>query len=67
VHIDVMMNNETDSPTEAYLNFQTYMKSLLEPVFEDLGFEPRDNDGHLERMTRKSILSWLCLYKNQVG
>jgi hypothetical protein len=40
--------------------FQNYVLNLLEDVYEELGFEERDDDNQVTLLHRVSVLTWAC-------
>jgi hypothetical protein len=40
--------------------FQNYVLNLLEDVYEQLGFEERDDDTQVTLLHRVSVLTWAC-------
>lgn len=45
--------------------FETYINTILTPVYEKLGFEPKQNELHIDTLNRVNVLSWLCKHKNE--
>ncbi|CAB4066589.1 ANPEP [Lepeophtheirus salmonis] len=46
--------------TAAYGNFKEYIKKLITPIYNDLGYEPKDTDNHLEKLLRVKVIDWAC-------
>ncbi|XP_063230525.1 aminopeptidase N-like [Bacillus rossius redtenbacheri] len=42
--------------------FQTYILTLLEPLYKSLGFEERPSDDHTTKLLRNLVLTWECNY-----
>ncbi|CAG2060011.1 unnamed protein product, partial [Timema podura] len=40
--------------------FQTYLLSLIENVYNDLGFEEKANEPHTDKLLRNLVLTWAC-------
>lgn len=41
-------------------NFKEYLKWIITPVFQEIGFNQKKNDSHLTILNRDQILSWAC-------
>lgn len=54
-YIDTMLER-----TPAYGEFQRYMKTLIHPLYNRLGFEAKPSDSHLEVSLRANAISWAC-------
>ena len=39
---------------------QEYVKWLILPTFQQIGFEQKSNDSHLQILSRGQILAWAC-------
>jgi len=48
----------------SYGNFKKYMKKLIRPLYNRVGFEENENDAHLDIYLRGLAVSWAC---NVVG
>lgn len=42
------------------LALQRYMKTLIHPLYNRLGFEAKPSDSHLEVSLRANAISWAC-------
>jgi len=58
--IDLMLNDNSSLTEFSYL--QSYITNLLVPIYQEIGFDPKPDDDHLTRLSRKSVLAWLCKY-----
>lgn len=54
-HLDTML-----ALTPAYGNFKRMLLELLDKVYNNLQFEDRPQDSHLDLLNRAKILSWAC-------
>lgn len=63
--IDLMLNDNSSLTEFSYL--QSYITDLLEPFYLEIGFHPQPDDDHIRKLTRKSLLTWLCKYGYNVG
>jgi len=57
----------TEDGSVGNIYFKQYLKSLLLPLYEDLGFNPQPDDTHMDLQTRKLLLTWLCKLDFEVG
>ena len=48
-----------------YKNYTRYCRQLLTNIYSDLGWKPRENDGHLTSLLRTQILSSLGQFEDQ--
>eukprot|EP00095_Tigriopus_kingsejongensis_P012300 maker-scaffold692_size110616-snap-gene-0.19 protein:Tk12300 transcript:maker-scaffold692_size110616-snap-gene-0.19-mRNA-1 annotation:"aminopeptidase n" len=46
--------------TAGYGEFQRYMKTLIHPLYNRLGFDPKPSDSHLDVYLRSNVVSWAC-------
>lgn len=40
--------------------FQKFMRNLVSERYEELGFEPKKDEGLFDSMNRKQIVQWAC-------
>jgi aminopeptidase N len=45
--------------------FEYHLMNLLEPIYQNIGFYPREGDTQTQIYTRNSVLSWLCRYGHE--
>ncbi|KAF2365598.1 Peptidase M1 membrane alanine aminopeptidase N-terminal [Trinorchestia longiramus] len=48
------------SRTGAYGSFKRYMISLLEPLYQKVGFVDKQTDPHLDQLIRVQATAWMC-------
>lgn len=41
------------------------MTSLLEPLYQRLGFSEKNEESHFDKLLRKHLLNWLCSFDHQ--
>lgn len=56
-YIDEMLKE-----TESYEDFKLYMRTLMDPLYKNLGYEMFPNDEHLVIFLRKLVVKWTCKF-----
>jgi len=46
--------------TPAYGEFKKYIRNLISPLYQRLGFGSKSSDSHLDLLLRKTVVSWAC-------
>ena len=46
--------------TKVYGNFQNYMIELIQPLYDSLGWEDKQEDSWLQRQLRTAVISFAC-------
>lgn len=59
-HLNMMMKRNN-----AYGDFKRYMRKLLDPIYQRVGFNRRATDQHLDVLLRKKVVNWACSMGNE--
>jgi hypothetical protein len=51
---------------EDYDSFKNYVLTLLNPMYEKLGFHTLANDDHPTKLIRNTVLTWACKFNSSV-
>ena len=46
--------------TASYGDFKRYMRTLVVPIYNKVGFDARGTDAHLDKLLRQQVVAWAC-------